>query len=73
MENGKWDEELGRMSEIVERLRPIRCCCCESVRLPRLYNERERAEIAKSMVRGVAGQECESVLGGPICLVLTFL
>jgi MutS domain V len=51
MESGKWDEELGRMSEIVERLRPNSLLLFNESFAS--TNEREGSEIANQIVRAL--------------------
>ena len=51
MESGKWDEELGRMSEIVDRLRSNSLLLFNESFAS--TNEREGSEIARQIVRAL--------------------
>jgi DNA mismatch repair ATPase MutS len=51
MESGKWDEELSRMSEIVDRIRPNAAILFNETFAS--TNEREGSEIASQIVRAL--------------------
>jgi DNA mismatch repair ATPase MutS len=51
MESGKWDEELGRMSEIVDKVKPNAMLLCNESFAS--TNEREGSEIARQIVRAM--------------------
>ena len=50
MEGGKLDEELGRMSDIVDQIHPTRSCCATS-RSPRPTSARAPRSPARSFAR----------------------
>jgi DNA mismatch repair ATPase MutS len=55
MESGKWDEELSRMSEIIDRLKPNSILLLnESFSST---NQREGSEIARQIVRALLGED----------------
>jgi DNA mismatch repair ATPase MutS len=59
MESGKWDEELSRMSEIVDRLRPNSIVLFNESFAS--TNEREGSEIARQIVRALLNKHVKAL------------